>query len=549
MSKRLPRGGSDHNGTDGRDRRGRRRVILPAVLANFPRRGLVATLPLLALLGCSQSSMWHGGATSEDAHLFQEAYSGITNYYIEPVTPASLALAGLGKLSTVDADLRLEHGQGEVVLHDGSRTTHFPEPAARDADAWGKLTDAAINAARGYSPVVASLSQDHLDELVIDGSVATLDRFSHYSAPDMARERRAARDGFGGIGVALDTSGPDIRVSQVQAGTPAAAAGLRVNDRITAIDGIAITEMPREQIVEHLRGPVDSNITLAVKRSGGARDLVFSLQRAHIVPATVTLEEKDGIAHLRVTSFNQQTAQSAGELLQQAHRDMGEGLRGVILDLRGNPGGLLDQSVEVASLFLDGGPVTSTVGRVSESIQYFSAPHREAEHLPLVVLVNGGSASASEIVASALQDTGRAVVVGSASYGKGTVQNVLRMPNEGELTITWARLITPGGYVLHQHGVVPTVCTAKLPDDARSAAAAVWRSTSLPTPEAMRARAQLSDADWQKLRDLCPGEREDRAIEMLAARKLLADPTLYARALGSVPVGGERPVSTARVSR
>ncbi len=227
---------------------------------------------------------------------------------------------------------------------------------------------------------------------------------------------------------------------------------------------------------------------------------------------------------------------------------MGSGLHGIILDLRGNPGGLLDQSVEAASLFLDGVPVTSTVGRVPESIQYFTAPHREVERLPLVVLVNGGSASASEIVAAALQDTGRAVVVGSASYGKGTVQNVQRMPNDGEITVTWSRLITPGGYILHEHGVVPTVCTANVADGAGGVSSALSRRTNTLSAELSQARAGLDDAGWRKLRELCPGQRDDHEIEVQAARRLLADPVLYARALGTAP-GAARPMTTARMTR
>jgi carboxyl-terminal processing protease len=265
------------------------------------------------------------------------------------------------------------------------------------------------------------------------------------------------------------------------------------------------------------------------------------------VPPTVTLKEAYGIAHLRLTSFNQQTAQSLADQLRQAHREMGSALRGIILDLRGNPGGLLDQSVDVASLFLDGVPVSSTVGRVPESIQYFTAPHRAVERLPMVVLVNGGSASASEIVAAALQDTGRAVVVGSASYGKGTVQNVQRMPNDGELTVTWSRLITPGGYILHQHGVVPTICTAHLADGAGGVASALSRSTKALSAELGQARGGLDDDGWRKLRELCPGERDDHEIEVQAARRLLADPVLYARAL--TPAGVARPMTTARMTR
>jgi carboxyl-terminal processing protease len=507
----------------------------------------VTAVAFVVLAGCGSAPDAPAGAGNQ-VQLFAEAYNGISRYYIEPVRPAALAMAGLGNLAKIDAGLSVEHAGDQIILHDASAATRFSAPDAQDAQGWAALTDAVMTTARERSQAVAALSVSNLDQHMLEGTMGVLDRFSHYMPPDVARERRASRDGFGGIGVSLATEGTEVRIAEVLPDTPAALAGLRIDDIIVAIDGVNTATLPREEAVQRLRGPADSMVTLAVARTGLPEHLRIALQRARIVPPTVTLKERDGIAHLRLTSFNQQTAQSLADLLQQAHREMGSTLHGIVLDLRGNPGGLLDQSVDVASLFLDGVPVTSTVGRVPESIQYFTAPHREVERLPLVVLVNGGSASASEVVAAALQDTGRAVVVGSASYGKGTVQNVQRMPNDGEITVTWSRLITPGGYILHEHGVVPTVCTANVADGAGGLSSALLRSTTTLSAEFGQIRAGLDDAAWRKLRELCPGQRDDHEIEVQAARRLLADPVLYARALGTAP-GVARPMTTARMTR
>jgi carboxyl-terminal processing protease len=502
--------------------------------------GAAALVTLLALWGCGGAPP--SLATDNDAtRFYEEAYGGITKYYIEPVQPGALAIAGLRNLSSVDATLLVESSGGEVIIRHGPETARFAAPDMRDAEQWAALTETVINWARERSPAVATLSPDGLDATVVEGSMSILDRFSHYAAPDVARERRAARDGFSGIGVTLDTEGNVIRISQVLPETPAAEAGLQVDDRILAIDGVETATLPREEVVRRLRGANDSLVALAVTRAASPQRLTFSMRRAHIVPPTVTLSEEDGIAHLRLSGFNQQTAASLAELLQRAHRDMGAKLRGLILDLRGNPGGLLDQSVEVASLFLDAMPVSSTIGRVPESIQYFAAPHRQVERLPLVVLVNGGSASASEIVAAALQDTRRAVVVGTASFGKGTVQNVQRLSNDAEMTVTWARLLTPAGYVLHEHGVVPTVCTADLPEAGGGLGAALRHESA----ELAHPRASLDEAGWRRLRALCPGEREDREVDVVAAKRVLEDPALYARALGASPAAGLSPVATA----
>jgi carboxyl-terminal processing protease len=503
-------------------------------LGVFSRRlgRAAALLLLLTLSDCSHVS-GPPAATASGSQLFGEAYANIAQYYIDPVTPQALALAGLRKLSSLDPSFAVEIAAGEVILRERGSERRLPAPPPHDAAAWGTLTDRALEAGLELSPALAGLAEDRLRETVIDGSLTILDRFSHYAAPTAALERRAARDGFGGIGVSLDAFDDRARIIEVVAETPAAAAGLRPQDRIAAIDGLATNAMSHDELVRRLRGPADSAVELAIDRAGAARPIMVSLRRAFIVPPTVTLTEKQGIALLRVSAFNQHTAQDLGDRLRQAHRHMGKGLRGIILDLRGNPGGLLDQSVEVASLFLDGTQVASTVGRVSDSIQSFVAPHREVERLPMAVLINGGSASAAEIVAAALQDGGRAVVVGSASYGKGTVQNVKPLPDEGELTVTWARLIAPSGYTLHEHGVVPTLCTANLPDDADGIATALARGS----PTLYQARADLDEAKWRRLRDACPGQREDHDIEVAVAEKVLAEPALYSRTLRLMPAG------------
>ncbi|MGH6982214.1 MAG: S41 family peptidase [Stellaceae bacterium] len=252
--------------------------------------------------------------------------------------------------------------------------------------------------------------------------------------------------------------------------------------------------------------------------------VTVTLRRSHIVLKTVSMTHDDHIAMLRVTSFNARTADNLEEAILMAHREMGAALTGLVLDLRGNPGGLVDQSVLVASLFLEGGRVVSTKGRVPESNQIFDVIRdHAAENLPLVVLVNGGSASASEIVAAALQDEHRAVIVGTSSYGKGTVQDVIHLPNQGELTVTWAKLIPPGGYILHHHGVVPVVCTANIADVSEAA------------PQPGLPRAVLDDHGWDALRAQCPASRIDRTVDIDVAKRLLTDPTRYAQALAYEP--------------
>jgi carboxyl-terminal processing protease len=470
-----------------------------------------------------------GDAVSPDAEraLFTETYESIIEYHIDVASADAVATSSLAKLTSFDSSLTVERTGGSVVLHRGSQAWSFPAPPPFDSAAWGSLTVQIIDAARQASSELAQVPADRLDEAVIDTGLASLDPFSHYARPEVAREWRAARDGFNGIGVVLDGN-DGVSIASVMEGSPAAAAGIRVDDRIVTLDGVPSSTLTPDEVRQRLLGPPSSVVVLGIQRAGIDRPLTLSLKRTHLVPPSVSLSEDGGVAVFKISSFNQQTGQMLDELLHKAHHDLGPAMKGIALDLRDNPGGLLDQSIDVAGQFLDGGTIVTTIGRNPGSFQYFPAPaNRLPETLPVTVLINGGSASASEIVAAALQDSGRAVVIGTSSYGKGTVQTVLRTSNDGELTVTWAQLVPPQGYFLNHHGVVPTVCTAMLGDDADPAAALA----NGPSPELMKSRIGLDDGGWNALRAQCPAQRADNALDLAIARRLLENPALYSRLL------------------
>ncbi|MGH7053311.1 MAG: S41 family peptidase [Stellaceae bacterium] len=254
---------------------------------------------------------------------------------------------------------------------------------------------------------------------------------------------------------------------------------------------------------------------------GAARVQRVALDGLGVKP-TLRQAEQDGIAVLRITAFNRDTAVRLAAALQHWERE--PGLRGIVLDLRGDPGGLLKQAVGVAQLFIANGPIVATVGRNPASRQFFRASGTAiAPAVPLVVLIDGGSASASEIVAAALQDAHRAVVIGSASYGKGSVQTVLPLPNGGVLIVTWALLLRPSGALLARHGVIPNLCTSGLADAGPVLARVLsggWVAPPSPT-------AGRSEGDWQRLRRACPPRPGDRRVDLAVARRLFADPFLY----------------------
>lgn len=469
--------------------------------------------------------------------LFARGLDDIAEFYISPVSSRLVALAGAARLSGLDDKFAVvespgQEGGTEIVLSYGEReVADYPSPPD-DPHSWGAWLGRLIADAKTSSRAVAALADDRIDEAVFDGMMSALDRFSRYASPEAARDQRAARDGFGGIGVTLDVSSGELRIASVSPGGPAAVAGLRPGDRIVAIDRQATAGRSEDDVVDQLRGPVLSPVEVAIDRPGLAGSRSFRLRRALIILPTVTLSRDDDIAVLRVTSFNQDTTQQIVEDLGRLQRETR--LSGIVLDLRGNPGGLLDQAVSLSDVFIAKGPIVSTVGRHPASHQFFEASGDSlAPQIPIVVLIDGGSASASEIVAAALQDDGRAVVIGSASYGKGTVQTVLRLPNDGELTLTWARLVTPSGYFLNQHGVVPNVCTSDLGNDERSIRIALQRAgaPSLASPLISRPRASLDDNDWSRLRRSCPARRGNHPIDLTVAERLLVDPVLYGEAV------------------
>ena len=480
------------------------------------------------------------GRTDTTGQLFTRGFDEIADLYIEPTSTRKLALAGTARLARLDDKLVISERPGQLlaVSYAGRDIAALPMPAEDDTQGWGGLVAHTIEAAKEADPNLAAMPKNAAAKAVFDGMTATLDRFSRYAPPDMALKQRAARDGFGGIGITLDTTTDAFRIVAVTPHGPAAKAGIQPEDVIVGINGAATAGLSQTDVIDRLRGPVGSMLELRVAGPGGSERNV-QIQRALVVLPTVTMSRDGDIAVFQVMSFNQSTTEKLAEGLAEARRQTGGRLAGVVLDLRGNPGGLLDQAVSLADLFIHDGPIVSTVGRHPASHQYFAASgHSVMPQIPVAVLINGGSASSSEIVAAALQDSGRAVVIGSSSYGKGTVQTVLRMPNGGELTLTWARLVSPAGYFLQTHGVVPTLCTSDLGDDIASLQRGLQRAGMIAqgtvaqgSPAALRARSGLDERAWSELRQACPGRQTSPAVDLKLAEHVLADRGLYASAL------------------
>jgi carboxyl-terminal processing protease len=240
--------------------------------------------------------------------------------------------------------------------------------------------------------------------------------------------------------------------------TPAHRAGIQAGDVITHIDSEPVLGMTLSEAVERMRGPVDTLIALTLRRPGRDDALDVSMARAVITISPVRSRAEGDIGYLRVTAFNEQTETALREAIERVRTQIGPKMKGVVLDLRNNPGGLLEQAVAVSDIFLDRGEIVSTRGRRADSIQRFNARRGDlTDGLPMVVLINGGSASASEIVAGALQDHDRAIVMGTNSFGKGSVQTIMPLPGHGAIRLTTARYYTPSGTSIQAKGIVPDI--------------------------------------------------------------------------------------------
>lgn len=465
--------------------------------------------------------------------VFFVGYESIATRYVDDIEISEVAAKGLDGLSALDDSVKIERvGDRISLLRNSVLLASYPLPADGDVRAWSDLTVKVLQSSRNASMRVAASSPERLYNTVFESALTELDEYSRYAGTNLARNHRDLRDGFGGIGFDYTmTPDHDLAITLVLADSPADEEGLMVGDVIMEIDETPVLDLNREAITGLLRGRVNSDVSLTVRRPGSGGMLTLTFQRALILPPTVTARVDSGIAYIAISSFNQRTAGAVATSFARVNSD--NELKGVVLDLRNNPGGLLDQAVAVADLFLDKGEIIATHGRHPDSNQYFDASGSDiAGGLPMVVLVNGDSASAAEIVAAALQDQGRAVLVGSNTFGKGTVQNVIHLPNDGELTLTWSRIEAPSGYVFHRKGLMPSVCTSG-PEESESRVTAELHGGKVKSGAMLAAWRSAGDdpAILEALRESCPPSHDATDTDLDVARDVLDNSELYAQAL------------------
>jgi carboxyl-terminal processing protease len=335
------------------------------------------------------------------------------------------------------------------------------QEASRNANVYEQLDLFGDIFERVRAQYVEEVDSAELIEAAINGMLTSLDPHSNYLAADDFDDMRVQTRGeFGGLGIEVTQEEGFIKVVSPMDDTPADAAGIEAGDFITHVDGESVLGLTLDQAVDKMRGPVGSEIIITVVREGTTEPFDVSIIRDTIKLTAVRGRSVGNTVVLRVTTFNDQTFVGLEENLKEQVEALGgiDKVDGFVIDLRNNPGGLLTQAIEVSDAFLDQGEIVSTRGRnPQDGERYTARPGDLAEGKPVVVLVNGGSASASEIVAGALQDHRRAIVVGTKSFGKGSVQTVIPLRSDGAMRLTTARYYTPSGRSIQALGVMPDI--------------------------------------------------------------------------------------------
>lgn len=331
--------------------------------------------------------------------------------------------------------------------------------SAKKAEVFQQLDLFADILAKAQANYVTEFESTEAIEAAINGMLASLDPHSSYLDPDDFKDMQTQTSGeYGGLGIEVTAQDGFVKVVSPMDGTPASRAGIKSGDFLTAIDGKSIVGLPLNDAVKQMRGAIGSAINVTVVREN-VEPFDVSLTREVIRPEVIKTKAVGDVGYLRITTFNEQTVKALDRGLEQVRKDVRGGLKGLVLDLRDNPGGLLEASIEVTSRFVNGGEVVSTRGRrESDQRRYNAVRAARFPDVPIVVLVNGGSASAAEIVAGALQDRKRAVIMGTTSFGKGSVQTVLPLgPGKGAMRLTTSRYYTPAGRSIQGAGIEPDI--------------------------------------------------------------------------------------------
>ena len=490
-----------------------------------------------------------GFDTNDAAQVWGAALAYIAPRSLQKLTVPQMTLWGLNGLAALDPDLNTTLQDGQLRLY-GPNALILAVPAPpdpNDATAWGKAAASIAAAAYTSSPALQTAGTQAIIANFFDELFNHFDPYSRYEPPQQAAQDELMIMGLGGTGLTLAAQGPHVIVAEVAADSPAENAGITQGSIITAINGQPAWPGQVATLNAGMNGIAGSSISLTVQDpddslpSPGAQDATpagpqqITLTRGYIPPQTVFSEPGlvPGIAVLRITGFNKGTADQFGAAMAQL-MSLSPPPAALVLDLRGNRGGVLRQAVLVADSLLPSGAIVQAEGRDPDATQNFKAEGSDLTNgARLAVLVDGQTASAAEILAAALADNGRAVVIGSETLGKGLVQTITSLPDGGELFITWSRVLAPRGWPLQSLGVMPQLCTSLGTTSVEMQMASLAKGQEPLAPILAQARAMRAPVgvdDVLALRGHCPASIGSD-LDLTAAAWVLQNQTAYQTAL------------------
>ncbi|MDE1882884.1 MAG: peptidase S41 [Rhodospirillales bacterium] len=482
-------------------------------------------------------------AASFDANAAANVWSAALAYIapraLNPVTIPQMTLWGLNGLAALDPNLNTTLQHGEIRLYGPDQLLlAIAAPPPDNAPAWGQAAAKVATAAYAASPALQQAGTQGIIDNFFDELFNHFDPYSRYEDPVQAAQDELMITGLAGTGLTLANQQGKVVISAVAADSPAADAGLQPGMIVTAMNGQNAYPGLVTSLNEDMAGLAGTSVSISVMDPQADKDDAFqslTLIRGYIPPQTVFSEPPvaPGTAFLKITGFNEGTGDQFSAILAKLMAQPNPPT-GLVLDLRGNRGGVLRQAVLVADSLLQSGPIAETNGRDTDADQMFKAEGADLTNgASLAVLVDGQTASAAEILASALADDGRAVVIGSETLGKGLVQTVTSLPDGGELYVTWSRVLAPKGWPLQGLGLMPQICTSNGAAALQQQLAALAKGQNLMAPAVNQARAMRPPVNINAMlavRGNCPADIGGELDEQAAAA-VLSNPEIYQAAL------------------
>ena len=485
-------------------------------------------------------------ATGFDSALAASVWSSALSYIapraLQPVTLPQMTLWGLNGLATLDPDLTATLQNGELRLYGPDALLKaVPAPADTDATGWGNAAAQISLAAYAASPALRQAGTAEIIANFFDELFNHFDPYSRYESPLQAAQEQLVITGLASTGLSFAPQGGHVAIANVATESPAESAGLTPGEIVLSVDGQAVAPADAASLNNQMNGVTGSSIVLRVLDPQDDSHAVQSvtLTRAAVPPQTVTTAPgpAPGVALIRISGFNKGTSDQFSTALA-AIMSQSPAPDALIIDLRGNRGGVLRQAVLVADSLLTSGAIVSTQGRDPDASQTFTAEGADlTQGARIAVLVDGRTASAAEILAAALSDNRRAVVIGSETLGKGLVQTLTALPDGGELFVTWSRVLAPRGWPLQNMGVMPQICTSLGDDTTGQELSALAGGQNLLGPVLAAARAVRAPVNLDTIlaiRNNCPADIGSD-LDVTAAAAVLQSPTAYQAALLPAP--------------